>query len=59
MAKLVVSSIRIDKNPRHWRITVFNRGGNAGTLCVDVEDGPTFVERLFAEDRPLIKEIER
>lgn len=51
-----ISALRIEKNPRHWFITVFNRGGNAGTLCIDAEDGQTVVNALippqlqFADD---------
>ena len=53
----LVSSIWIMKNPHHWRITVFNRGGNAGTLTVNADDGPDFVRRLSASDCPHLAEV--
>ena len=44
-----VFSVRIDdKNPVHVRLTVFNRGGNAGQLCVNTADAELLVERIEA-----------
>jgi len=48
-AREVVTSVRIEENERHWRLTVFNRGGNAGTLTVDANDGPVIVARLYTD----------
>ena len=48
-AREVVTSVRIEENERHWRLTVFNRGGNAGTLTVDASDGPVIVARLYTD----------
>jgi hypothetical protein len=44
----IISSVRCEKSERHWRITVWNRGGNAGTLCVNASDGPRVVDALLA-----------
>lgn len=45
--RIQVTSVRITVNPRHATITVWNRGGNAGTLTVDAEDGMDFVNKLL------------
>lgn len=44
----VISSVRVEKNPRHWHLHIWNRGGKAGTLIVNAEDGPAIVDRLMA-----------
>jgi hypothetical protein len=46
-ARAIVTSVRIDANPRHWHLQVWNRGGLAGPLCVDATDGPTILDRLI------------
>lgn len=43
----VISSILIEESPAHWRIHVWNRGGKAGVLCVNAEDGNAVVGRLM------------
>ena len=43
----LVSSLNIEKNERHWYITVWNRGGHAGTLTVNADDGNKFVNMLI------------
>lgn len=46
--KPLISSIRVNsKNDRHWHISIWNRGGRAGTICVDAADGPAIIERLL------------
>ena len=52
----VVNSVRIEKNPAHWHIGVWNRGGKAGDLCVDAEDGPEVIRRLFGGDETETRE---
>lgn len=46
-ARSLVTSVRIDANPRHWWISIWNRGGKAGDLCVDAADGQAIVDRLI------------
>jgi len=42
-----VYTTRIDeKNPVHVRLTVFNRGGNAGQLCVNTADAELLIARI-------------
>lgn len=42
-----IFSLRLDDlNPRHARVSVFNRGGNAGTLCIDASDLSRLAQRL-------------
>jgi len=42
-----VYSVRIDdENPVHVRLTVFNRGGNSGQLCVNTADAELLIERI-------------
>lgn len=36
-----------DLNSRHTRLTVFNRGANAGTLTILTEDSEEFMTRLM------------
>lgn len=43
----LITSLSVSRNDRHWTITVFTRGANAGRLVVDAEDGPSFVNRLL------------
>lgn len=45
--RAIITSLRIKKNPRHWQITVWNRGGQAGILMVDAADGETIVNKLI------------
>ena len=50
-------TIRIDdQNPVHARVTVFNRGGSAGQLCINTSDLGTFAKRLTTS-RELIEEV--
>ena len=46
----IISSVRIEKSPTHWHIDVWNRGGKAGTIRVDADDGPEVIRRLFGSD---------
>jgi hypothetical protein len=42
-----IFSTRIDdQNPVHTRVTVFNRGGNAGTLTVNTSDAAELIARI-------------
>ena len=42
-----VFSTRVDdENPVHVRLTVFNRGGNAGQLCVNTADAELLITRI-------------
>lgn len=43
----IVTSARLDEGPRHDRLTVWNRGGLAGTLTVDAGDGIALLDRLI------------
>jgi len=43
----VISSCRVVKGPTHWRITLFNRSGNAGTITVNAHDGAMVISRLM------------
>lgn len=45
--RAIVTTLRVKKNPRHWQITVWNRGGQAGILTVDAADGQTVVNKLI------------
>lgn len=49
----VITSIEVTKNPRHWRLRVWNRGGLAGELAVNAEDGQEFLNRLLGEGMEL------
>jgi hypothetical protein len=49
--RALITSLRVEANPRHWRITVWNRGGKAGTLTVNAADGPAVVDRLIPPER--------
>ena len=46
MAKSIWSWRVDEKNSTHWHITVFNRGGNAGRLCVEATDAEDLLVRL-------------
>lgn len=45
--RALVTSVRIDANPRHWWLGVWNRGGKAGDLCVNAADGQAVVDLLI------------
>ena len=45
MSKLFSTRID-DENPVHTQVTVFNRGGNAGTLCVNTGDAAELIRRI-------------
>lgn len=47
MAGKMIFTHRIDKqNEEHTIITVFNRGANAGTVCVLTKDADEFIRRI-------------
>jgi hypothetical protein len=54
MSKAIISSLRRDKrsNEVHTCLTVFNRGGNAGTLCVNTSDADAIAKRLLGAGPP-------
>ena len=45
----VVSSVRLETNGHHDRVTIWNRGGNAGTLTVKAGDGETYRRALMPD----------
>jgi hypothetical protein len=44
---IIVSSVRMVTNGEHAYLTIFNRGGNAGTLTVSHHDRHTVIARLL------------
>ena len=48
----IFSAHIIDENPVHTRISVFNRGGLAGRLCVNTYDVALLITRLTGRDEP-------
>jgi hypothetical protein len=46
-AGFVVSSVRVETNGVHDRVTVWNRGGNAGTLMLRAGDGEVYARALM------------
>jgi hypothetical protein len=56
-ARTIITSLRVKQNPRHWHITVWNRGGQAGILVVDAVDGPHICNALIPLNRQNIKEM--
>ena len=59
MGKAIISSLRRDErsNEVHTYLTVFNRGGNAGTLCVNTSDADVIVKRLLGADSPEVARL--
>ena len=55
MSKLFSTRID-DENPVHTRVTVFNRGGNAGTLCVNTEDVEELVARIEGKRSSIVNQ---
>jgi hypothetical protein len=45
--RAIITTLCIKKGVRHWNITVWNRGGQAGILTVDAADGQTIVNKLI------------
>jgi hypothetical protein len=43
----LVSSVRVEVRGGHAQVTVWNRGGCAGSLTVNAHDAPELVARLF------------
>ncbi len=41
------SSIRLEKNARHAKITLWNKSQNIGTITIDSADDPEFLRILF------------
>ena len=50
---LVVTSLRVALDGRHAHISVWNRGGPAGTLVVDAVDVPFFTAALLPNGVPV------
>ena len=44
----MISSIRLEENPRHDHLHIWNRGGKSGVLCVDHGDGLRIATRLLS-----------
>lgn len=49
--QVLVSRVRVEPGPGHDRVTVFNRGGNAGTLTVARGDGVTIARSLIPDGK--------
>lgn len=47
----IITSLRVEINPRHWHIGVWNRGGQAGILVVDAKDGDKICNMLIPYNR--------
>lgn len=41
------SSVRVETNPVHTKVTLFVRGQNIGTLCVSQGDGESLLNLIF------------
>jgi len=54
--KELISSIRIDRGPRHARISVWNRGGLAGVLTVNDEDADEIGRKLTDNNSTKIRQ---
>ena len=46
-ANAMVTTVRLEEGPGHDRVHIWNRGGKAGVLTVNVGDGIRCVWRLF------------
>jgi len=46
-ARTIITSVLVKARPRHWDLTIWNRGGCAGTLTLNAEDGPAVLDRLL------------
>jgi hypothetical protein len=46
-SRTLITSVRVQASPVHWFLTVWNRGGCAGSLTVNAEDGPAVLDRLL------------
>lgn len=53
MTSDLVTSVRVQTTPTHDLVTVWNRGGNAGTLTVQRHDGERVAARLLGDDAPV------
>lgn len=49
--QVLISCVRVEQGPGHDRVTVFNRGGNSGTLTVTKGDGATIARTLLPDAR--------
>lgn len=47
---IIATSVRIEEGPGHDRVTLWNRGGNSGTLTVKKGDGIEVGTRLFGDN---------
>ncbi len=43
----LISTVEVTEHPRHWRLRVWNRGGLAGELVVNADDGEQVLDRLL------------
>jgi hypothetical protein len=58
--RATISSVVVEREPGHWRMTVYNRGGMAGELTILREDGAAFLDKLLPPyDRSPEEEMER
>lgn len=52
-----VFAVRVDgRNPRHWHLSVYNRGGLAGALCVDADCGEELMKRIEGAELTRLRE---
>lgn len=55
---MIVSSVRVEETPLHAWIDIWNRGGKAGTLCVNKADWQHIVCRLLVCETEELEELE-
>lgn len=53
----IITTIRLEEGPGHDRLHVWNRGGKAGELVVELGDGKELVHRLFGLHSYAILEV--
>jgi hypothetical protein len=59
-SRTAISSVIVEREPGHWRFTIYNRGGKAGELNVLREDGPVLLDKLLPwSDRSPEEEMEQ
>lgn len=46
-SRALITSVRVQASPVHWTLSVWNRGGFAGGIVVNAEDGPAVLDRLL------------
>lgn len=58
-SSILVTTVEVEHSFGHDFVSIWNRGGMAGQICVKNGDGPDIARRLFADVTPTVTKMTR